>query len=478
MITEYIKTDARLVKIINLLRSAMATSINEITDEHLEEFVKRNFPLFTDEEGKILSEEDMMEVLIKGEFPGEKEDPEDMLVDDHYCFDDDVEADDDKLIIDEDYYSSEEERTCLEGGEKEITDSEDVLPADVSLTEEMYVQLRHQVFNSLNLADRVLTKKSSPSSQYRFLDFERSNMHLDLLYIDLSNSYGVEDEEEILSLLKVDMAKLEYLDISYIRFKNPKYPSKQAFANAFWQHVADDAIYRWPNLQTVTAYGYPLKSAANALKIAQEVRNINATVPSARTARTMLKKMPEQTAKYSNLCDKWSGLISAGKTQYTNTGGAQIPVDDEFVSVLVPSYLDIDVDRIEGEVAASIKTILRNTPLDVSIAIAFPFFAAKSSRRNTPEEVELLVNLCQKAFKLGLDEKYPVQLELFLTELTKGDYYGEAVATLYTERDKDGHNIFTRRFGSDGSSSGRRLLASVENCIKRRTIGMGSPFSG
>nr|BDT63200.1 MAG: hypothetical protein [Hemigrapsus takanoi nimavirus] len=450
----------------------MASAIHEITDEHLGEFVKRVFPQFTDTENNIMSEEAMMEVLSE-----EKKDPEDMLVDDIYYPDDDLDADDAKLIIDEDYYSSEEEMTCLEeGGEEEISELEDVLPEDVSLTEEIFEMLRKQEIQSLDLSDCVITedddKKSSPSSKYRFLD----NMHPNLVYIDLSNSYGVEDEEEILNLLKMDMAKLEYLDISYIRFRNPKYPSKQAFANAFWQHVADYVIYRWPNMQTVTAYGYPLKSAANALKIAQEVQNINATVSSARTARTMLKKMPEQTAKYSNLCDKWSGLISAGKTQYTNTGGAQIPIDNEFVSVLVPSHIEIDVDRIEGEVAASIKTILTNTPLDVSIAIAFPFFAAMNSRRKspqyTPEEVELLVVLCQKAFKMGLDEKYAMQLELFLTELTKGDYNKEAVAILYTERDEVGHNIFTRRFGSGSSSSGRRLLASVENCIKQSTSGV------
>ena len=403
--------------------------MNEIREEHLEEFVKQLWPQFTDKENNLLSEEAIMEMLTKDEFLEEED-----------------ESDDDRLIIDE-----------------KITELNDV-------SEEMFEMLKRQEVQSLDLSDCFMDDDGK-TSQYRFLAFEAGSMRPDLVYIDLSNSYCVEDEEEILSLLKMDMARLDYLDVSYIRFRNPKYSSKQAFASAFWQHVADYAIYRWPNLQTITAYGYPLKSMANALKIAQKVRNINATVSSATRARAMLKKMPEQTAKYSNLCDKWSGLISEGKTQYTNTGGAQIPVDDYFLSVLVPSYLNVDVDRIEGEVAASIKTILANTPLDVSIAIAFPFFAAKSIRQKssqyTPEEIELLAVLCQKAFRLGLDEKYTIQLELFMRELIKGDYYGEAIRNLHAEVDDDGHNIFTRRFGG-GSSSGRRLLASVENCIKRK----------
>lgn len=505
----------------------MATSIKEISEEHLEEFVRRVFPQFIDEDRNILSEEAMMEVLtdpmfdddlhvgndddklkIDEEFVGPvfpqftnedknilseeamtevSTDPKLMFVDDFHVGDDD---NNNKLIIDEEYHSSEKGRTRLEGGEEEMIHEledlegveqeiirefvDDVSSEDLSLTKEIVKMFKEQEIQSLNLADCVITedddKRSSPSSQYRCLAFEASIRRSNLVHIDLSNSYFVDDEEEILSLLKTTMAKMEHLDISYIRFRNSKYPSKQVFANVFWQHVADHAVYCWPNLQTITAYGYPLKSMANALKIAQKVRSINATVPSARTARNMLKRMPKQTAKNSNLCDKWSGLISAGKTQYTNTGGGA--VDNEFVSVLVPSYLDIDVDRIEGEVAESIKTILTKTPLDVSIAIAFPFFAAKSSQqkasqRYSPEEVELLVVLCQEAFKLGLDEKYAMQLELFLTELTKGDYYSR-LATLYFEMDEGGYNIFTRHICC---GSGRRLLASVENCIKRGMIG-------
>lgn len=475
----------------------MATSIDGITDEDLEEFVTQTFPEFTINREDLLSEEAIMDVLAEYEHDPALLPPRPFANTRHDICQEDLEDiqlydfDEGDLIIDEDppdCSGGGEEDNNIEidsargreditesrsgGGEKDITELEAVIFSP--LTEEEFRIPREQEIQSLVLSNCVITedgdKKSSPL-QYQFL---ASNVHSNLVCIDLSNSYGVEDEEEILNLLKKDMTKLEYLDISYIRFRNPKYPSKQAFANAFWQHVADHAIHRWPNLQTVTAYGYPLKSASNVRKMAQKLWNINATVLSARTARNMLKMMPEQTAKNSNLCDKWSDLIEPGKTQYTNTRGAQIPIDDEFISVLVPSYLDIDVGRIEGEVARSVETILTNTPLDVSIVIAFPFFVAKSrqSPQYTPEEVDLLVSLCQKAFILGLDEKYAMQLELFLTELIKDDQCGEAVAILYNERNKDGHNIFTRRIGSSGNGSSKRLLVSVEKCIKRRMINM------
>ena len=352
-------------------------------------------------------------------------------------------------------------------GGDEITKSEIVFSN--SLTEEDLSMTKEQRIQSLVIPNHV-------SLQYRFL---ASSTHSNLVRIDLSNSFGVEDEEEILNLLKKDMTELEYLDISYIRFRNPKYLSKQVFANAFWKHVADHAIHRWPKLHTVTAYGYPLKSASNLRKMAQKLQNINATVLSARTARNMLKMMPEETAKNSNLCDKWSDLIRPGKTQYTNTNGT-LPVDDEFISVLVPSHLDIDVDHIEGEVARSVETIVNDAPLGVSIAIAFPFFVAKSrqSPQYTLEEIELLGILCLKAFKFGLDEKYAMQLELFLTELIKDDKGIEFLAILFNQSDEVGHNIFTRHLGSRRNGGGTKLLVNVEKCIKRRMTSMKSPFTG
>ena len=485
----------------------MATSIGGITDEDLEDLVTLGF------EDNTVSQETIMEAFTEyghglallpprpfanTRYDLSQEELEEMQL---YNFDEE------DLIIDED---PPEERTCSGGGEEDIAElelavdkrednielgsedntgvrsrgEEDIAELESvffsPLREEEFKMLREQEIQSLILSNCVLTeeddKKSSPL-QYRFL---ASNIHSNLVHIDLSNSYGVEDEKEILNLLKKDMPKLEYLDISYIRFRNPKYPSKQLFANVFWQHVADHAIHRWLNLQTVTAYGYPLKNASNIRKMAPKLRNINATVLSARTARNMLKMMPEQTAKNSNLCDKWSDLIKPGKTQYTNSSGAQIPVDDEFISAIVPSHLDIDVGRIEGEVAKSVKTILMNTPLDVSIVIAFPFFVAKSinSSQNTQEEIDLLLNLCQKAFKTGLVEKYAMQLELFLTELIKDDVNsGEAVAILYSEKNEDGHNIFTRLVDSSGNSNYRRLLASVEKFIDQIRISVGSSFT-
>ena len=400
----------------------MATCDNEIVDEDIIiEFVKQNFPQFTENDNNILSENEIMELLMEPMDTENKKKESD---------DDDEEN---KLIIDEDNISFE----------------------DLPLSDEMFKILKNQeIHQSLDLSDCVIR-------EYQLLD-----MPMNLVHINLSNSYGVEDEETILCLLRMNMTKMEYLDISYIQFRNPQYSSKQVFANTFWQYMADYTIYQWPNLQTITAYGYPLKNTTNALTIAQKVRNINATVLSARTALFMLKKMPEQTANASNLCNKWSGLIC--KTQYTNNTGGQ--VDDEFVSTLVPSFLNVDVDRIEGEVATSMNALLMKTPLDVCITIAFPFFVAKSSScdENTPEEVQLLMTLCQEAFRLRLDEKYAVQVELFLNILIKGNYFYRIVS-LYNQKDENGYNIFMRRF-SGSNSNDRRLLANVENCIRQRIV--------
>lgn len=373
----------------------MVTSIDGITEEDLLEFVKKVFPKFTDKDLNTLADETIMEAFSESDFEDDSSD---------------------KLIIDENY--KEEEKT---------------------ICEEQHLDLSNSGENS---------------SQYYFLAFIEKN---NLVSINLSNSCGVvENEEEILNLLKTEMINLKHLDISYIKFKNSTYPSKQAFAKVFWQHVANYTIYLWPKLETITAYGLPLTSQINTLKIAQKVQSINTTMSSAKIANTTLKRMPERTAKLSNLCGRWSDLISDSKTQYTSV---HFPVDNEFVSV--PSYLDVDVDSIEGRVAASITKILNSSPLDVAIAIIFPFFVAKSRQKgrvHTIEEVKLLVLLCQRAFQSGLDIKYPVQIEFFLKELID---HKEAISTLFNEFDQNGHNIFTRCLGNGGSRE-KNLLARIE----------------
>ena len=251
--------------------------------------------------------------------------------------------------------------------------------------------------------------------EFEYLGFEAGALGDTLKTIYLSNSYGVDREEEVLTLTKLRMDRLEHFDISFMEFASPEYSSKKEFAKKLWQHVADFACVNWPNIKTISAFGFDIDKR-NAVKISTAAKNIeviNATVSSARASRDILAALPRKLAKRSNLCQSWDKIVEILNAGYAVT-------ED-----ILPERIDINITICENLASDALH---RKLFLDINgtyftsyrmyAKIFFVYFLALNRVRDINAfEALLLSELCCKIVLMKETDAVKLEMEFFIESL-------------------------------------------------------------
>ncbi|KAK3874385.1 hypothetical protein Pcinc_020680 [Petrolisthes cinctipes] len=172
-----------------------------------------------------------------------------------------------------------------------------------------------------------------------------------------------------------------------------------------------------PNLRSVTAYGFPIKSGRDAIQIMSKGIAINANTTSVNGAENILKHVPGDVAERSNLCNTWSKLVVDKKTHLSGYA-----VDEEFLDTVVPQYIKMDVTSSCLE-EVNVVEFLTNVPVEVAILSFFPYFCNVGDRELTRKEVDVLYTLCHRIKKELVSDvttRYSNHIELFVS-LLSGD---------------------------------------------------------
>lgn len=350
----------------------------DISEEDLEKFVKEKLPdLTSDINGEILSEEEMLSALNGPQTPKISDDDSSSLG---------------RLVIDDGLPTPSIEEITLNKMEEE--------PGIECIDK------RHAYIEK--------------GDEFHYLAFEACILGDTLKTLNLANSYGVNREEELLTLTKLRMDQLEHFDISFMEFASPDYPSKKEFAKKLWKHVADYACVNWPNLKTVSAFGFDIDKR-NAIEISTSAKNIeaiNATVPSARTSRDILAAFPRELAKRSNLCQSWDKIVEILNAGYEVT-------DD-----VIPEKIDIDIqfcenmasDALHRRLFFDINGSTYFTSYQMYAKIFFVYFLALTQERDMKDsEALLLSELCCKVVSMRETDAVKIETEFFIESLL--DFY-------------------------------------------------------
>lgn len=267
----------------------------------------------------------------------------------------------------------------------------------------------------LNLSGLNLRKVA-----YSHIDSVISVYHNNLRTLDMSNAYGIYDEECLLNLFKLDnvLPHIEHIDISYVEFETPRYNSNKEFARVLWETLAENVLNKMPNLNRFTAYGFPIRHTRHAAKIVAGGVNIEANTYSVTGAENILKaREGAGSIGASNLCHTWSRLVNRRSTLAVLDNGTCR--NDMFLDSLVPPYIEVDVSSLDN---GSLHYLARVSTEEAIMAF-FPYFWARGrdiGKVLNDTERGVLKNLCDRASTDLSEEKFRTlscQIEFFACTL-------------------------------------------------------------